>query len=486
MKIAIAGVWHETNTLVSIKSAKENFTNFGWYKEQELIDAFMGTKTVMGGYLDVLNENNLKIVPTFGAYATPSGTITLDTFEEILENLLAELVKNLPFDGLLLELHGAQVVENIDDPEALIVARVREAIGNIKLAVVTDFHANMSEQRLKFVDLWTGYRTNPHIDTYQTGKRSAQLLLEILQNDKSFDLDFKSLPILYSPIQQSTSDLPFKLFLNKAKEVKEEYDLVDLIVHGGYSFADVAHAGLSFTAVSEAKDDRTRLAALEEMAKFAEEQKSNIQQEIIEINEVIKILEQERSSRIAIADIADNINGGSAGDSTNVLGEILKTDRKILASICDPKAIQALVGSQEGDVVTLKVGGWSGPLVGAPLQITGKLIYLGEGSYTHTGKMYTGQSFTMGRAAVVEFENGSILLQTLPQQPNDLEMFRCIGINPDEFDCLLLKGAIALRATWAEQVDIFINASSLGTTDCNLSRLHLEKLKNKVWPLKNL
>lgn len=486
MKIAIAGVWHETNTLVGIKSTKENFTNFGWYQGSDLTKAFLKTKTVMGGYLDVLKEKQIEIAPIFGAYATPSGTITLETFQEILENLIEGLLASLPFDGLLLELHGAQVVENIDDPEALIVQKVREVIGEAKLAVVTDFHANMSEQRLKFVDLWTGYRTNPHIDTYQTGRRSAQLIIEILERNKSFDLDFKSIPILYSPIQQSTSDLPFKLFLNKAKELKEKFDLTDLIVHGGYSFADVAHAGLSFTAVSEAKDVKSRLAALEEMIDFAENQKSNIQQEIIEIDQVIEILEREKSSRIAIADIADNINGGSAGDSTNVLKEILKTDRKILASICDPQAVQAVTNNQVGDVVEVRIGGWSGPLVGAPLVVSGKLKFLGEGSYTHSGRMYTGQSFTMGLTALLEIEKGSILLQTLPQQPNDLEMFRCTGVNPDDFDCLLLKGAIALRATWAEQVDIFINASSLGTTDCNLGRLPLTKLKNKVWPLNNL
>lgn len=486
MKIAVAGIWHETNTLVEIKSTKENFTNFGWYLGRDLVDAFLGTKTVMGGYLDVLNQNNHEVIPIFGAYATPSGTITIDTFEEILETLLEGITERLPFDGLLLELHGAQVVENIDDPEALIVKRVRETIGDIKLAVVTDFHANMTEQRLKFVDLWTGYRTNPHIDTYETGIRSANLLLEILSTNKNFGFSFKSINSLFSPIEQSTSDTPFKLFLDKAKEVKEKFNLIDLIVHGGYSFADVAHAGLSFTAISNAEQVANRLAALEEMASYAESNKSNIQQKIIELDQVIQILNKEVDSKIAIADIADNINGGSAGDSTHALRAIMETKRKFLASICDPAAIESLKNRQVGEQVDLKVGGWSGPLVGTPLEISGKLALLTEGSYTHTGKMYTGQSFTMGLAAVIDLPNGSLLIQTLPQQPNDLEMFRCMGLNPDDFDCLLLKGAIALRATWSDRVDIFINASSLGTTDCNLGRLELTKLKNKVWPLKNL
>lgn len=483
MKVAIAGVWHETNTLTKSKTTKDNFLNFGWYQGNQLLNAFLKTKTVMGGYIDVLSENQVDIIPLFGAYATPSGIITKETFNEIVNNLIESIRSNLLVSGLLLELHGAQVVEDLADPEAIIVQKVREAIGDVPIAVVTDFHANMTEARLGPVDIWTGYRTNPHIDTYETGRRSADALIELIQNQNKVEMSLKAAELIYSPIAQSTKDLPFKLFLQKAKELKQKYDLFDLIVHGGYSFANVEQAGVSFTAVGPEGSLLNRQSALEEITSFAQFHKSEITQEIIEIDQLLEIIEQQKTGRIAIADIADNINGGSAGDSTHVLKALLSTNRKLLTSICDPAAVKALSEKQVGSTAQVSLGGWSDPLVGEPILFEGEIEFLGEGKYTHSGPMYTGQSFSMGQVAVISSSNAKILIQTLPQQPNDLSIFESFGLDPAAFELILLKGAIALRATWPPLVDLFLNASSLGTTDCNLERLKLDKLKGKVWPL---
>ena len=55
-------------------------------------------------------------------------------------------------------------------------AEIRELIGAKPLAVVTDFHANMTQERLKSATIWSGYRTNPHIDTYEAAVRSLENL----------------------------------------------------------------------------------------------------------------------------------------------------------------------------------------------------------------------------------------------------------------------------------------------------------------------
>lgn len=483
MKIAIAGIWHETNTLTIHPTTKSNFINHGWHEGQELIKAFTNTKTVMGGYLETLSKNNIEIISLFGAYATPSGVITKNTFDEILTNLLEKIRNNLGIDGMLLELHGAQVVEGIDDPEALITSKVSELLKDIPLAVVTDFHANMTNERLKHATIWTGYRTNPHIDTFETGIRSAELLINKIKNNLEITMQFSNAGLIYSPIEQSTSDYPFKNLLEKAKSLKDKYNLLDLIVHGGYSFADVAHAGVSFTAVAESDLSDACAKALAEINQYANENKANITQKIMEVSELIEFIKNHSSKKIAIADIADNINGGSSGDSTHILSELMDLNLEVLASICDPNLVEDLQKSRIGDEVEVSIGGWSDPIVGAPVKAKAKIEYLGEGNYTHSGPMYTGQSFTMGKISVLKINKVSLLVQSLPQQPNDLELFRCAGLEPDNFQILLLKGAIALRASWQDRVDYFLNVSSLGTTDCNLQRLPLTKLKGKVWPL---
>lgn len=69
------------------------------------------------------------------------------------------------------------------------------------------------------------------------------------------------------------------------------------------------------------------------------------------------------------------------------------------------------------------------------------------------------------------------------QQPNDLAQFKIAGIDPSDYEVILLKGAAALRANWQRLVDEFINASSPGITDCVLERLKYVNLAANVWPL---
>ena len=51
------------------------------------------------------------------------------------------------FDGVLLSLHGAMVVESYPSGDAEIVRRVREAVGpDLPVVVSHDFHANITPE----------------------------------------------------------------------------------------------------------------------------------------------------------------------------------------------------------------------------------------------------------------------------------------------------------------------------------------------------
>jgi microcystin degradation protein MlrC len=97
--------------------------------------------------------------------------------------------------------------------------------------------------------------------------------------------------------------------------------------------------------------------------------------------------------------------------------------------------------------------------------------------------MNHGAQYTIGESALVRIENSDLLIQSFAQQPNDLAQFKVAGVNPDDYQIILLKGAAALRANWTSKVDVFYNASSMGMTDCILERLSYKKLNNSIWPL---
>lgn len=486
MKIAILSAFHETNTFSTVPTDKKNFTTNTWQFGDEILKTFSGTRTPIGGFIDAIKSAGHEIIPMFAAHATPAGTVQRKVFDEIRNNFKDELLKNSDLDAVALELHGAHVVEGLEDPEAVLLADIKKIIGNKPIAVVTDFHANMSVDRLNNATVWAGYGTNPHVDTYEAGIRCINHLLHYLEENLKPEFSFVKVPILYPPIGQSTSEEPFIHLVTKAQELKTKHGFQDLIVHGGYSFSDISYAGLSFTALGNPSDKSQREIALKELAELAWSTKENFTQEIFDVTTTLDLIQSSvsKGQRVAVADIADNINGGSAGDSTHVINELIKINEiSSLSTICDPSAVRKLENTKIGEELKLKIGGWSDPIVGIPIEKEATLLWFGDGTYTHEGLMSKGARYSIGKAAVVRIENMDILIQSFAQQPNDLAQFKCAGLSPADYQVIVLKGAAALRANWANQVDHFINASSLGMTDCILERLSYKKLGSTVWPL---
>jgi microcystin degradation protein MlrC len=110
------------------------------------------------------------------------------------------------------------------------------------------------------------------------------------------------------------------------------------------------------------------------------------------------------------------------------------------------------------------------------------VLWVGDGSFVNSGPMATGARVTMGPSAVVELGPARVVLQSRPVQPNDPEMFRSVGLRPEDHALVLLKGAAALRAGWAPLVAGFVDAGTPGVTDCDLARLPYEHRRD-AWPL---
>ena len=485
MKIGILSVFHETNTFSPIPTDMENFKKNVWLTGSDIIKAFEGTRTPIGGFLEIIGERGYEAVPLFAAHATPAGVVKHEVFQEIMLNVRKQLEDHPQIDAIALELHGAHIVEGIEDPEAVLCAEIRELIGDKPLAVVTDFHANMTPGRLKSATIWSGYRTNPHVDTYEAAVRALENLFFYIDDNQKPEFSFVRVPVIFPPISQSTGDSPFQGIIEKARQLQEKFDLRDFIVHGGYSYSDIPYAGLSITALGGSKDRAERDLALTEMAKFVWESKNVVTQEIVDIDRVMQLVLNgvRNNKKYAVADISDNINGGSAGDSTHLLAPLLISGLKVLTTICDPAAIDKLNEVKISEVIDLSLGGYSHPAVGSPLFVSAQLMWKGNGEYIHEGLMNHGASYSIGKAAWVRVKSVDILIQSFAQQPNDLAQFKIAGIDPSDYEVILLKGAAALRANWQRLVDEFINASSPGITDCVLERLTYVNLAENVWPL---
>ena len=74
-------------------------------------------------------------------YALPGGIVTKETYNSLVDKSLSLLKKNLPYDGVLFDIHGAMSVEGVDDPEGDYIEKVREIIGKepIKIYILLFF-----------------------------------------------------------------------------------------------------------------------------------------------------------------------------------------------------------------------------------------------------------------------------------------------------------------------------------------------------------
>src|SRR5882724_12183539 len=100
-RVGIAAFLHESNTFLSVGTTRRHFEEASLTKGAALLDRWEGSNHELGGFLEGARRSGFASIPTLATYAIPSGTIESQAFEELLNELLEELTKALPLDGLL-------------------------------------------------------------------------------------------------------------------------------------------------------------------------------------------------------------------------------------------------------------------------------------------------------------------------------------------------------------------------------------------------
>ena len=143
-----------------------------------------GTRSYIGGILDAADAAGHEVVPCLYAWAQPSGTIERSSYETMAGELLADIEAAVPVDAVVLDLHGAGVVEGIDDLEADLADRVRAVIGpDVPLVCTLDLHGNITQAMAAVLDLMLGVHEYPHIDMYERGVEAVEALPRLVSGE---------------------------------------------------------------------------------------------------------------------------------------------------------------------------------------------------------------------------------------------------------------------------------------------------------------
>jgi microcystin degradation protein MlrC len=190
---------------------------------------------------------------------------------------------------------------------------------------------------------------------------------------------------------------------------------------------------------------------------------------------------------VAIADSGDNIGGGTPGDGTALLREIMKQGvDSALIQICDPESVQEAARAGIGATIRLRVGGKSDNIYGPPVDITGTVRTVFDGRYRNSdsGGYQGGIETDMGLTVRIDSGGITILLTSYPVSPNNIMHVNAAGVFPEEYRITVCKGGLAFRAAYKPPVtNHHIVADTPGYSTANLSLLPYRNLVRPVFPL---
>lgn len=485
MKVLICGAKHETHSFSNER------TNWSKFQEQELLRGdeviihHSGSRTGIGGMVDRAKSEGVEVIGGFATHATPSGLVTAETLPRLIESIENEAKKHKDeIDGILLDLHGAMVAEGCDDPEGALLEKVRGVVGpEMPIVVTLDLHSNTSDLMVHYADMLIGFDTYPHEDMYERGCEAVTMIARINRGEFAPATAVCRPPLLPVPQGMYTDRGPMKRLLDMAHEMERMDEVVQATVAAGFPYSDVPFAGLSIVVTTDGDLNLARKKA-RELAETAWEHRKEFLVTNRPVSEAVRDGIAAPEGPVVLVDVADNVGGGSPGDGTVLLQELLEQGAKgAVVVIADPGAVETAFAAGVGETVRTRVGGKTDRMHGDPVEIEGKVRLLFDGVFHNRGSHCTGLRINMGLTAVLECSGVTLVLTSLKVPPFDPNHLYSVGLIPADQKILVAKSAIAWRAAYGDVAKKTIDVDTPGLCTVHLDRFEYKKLRRPIFPL---
>jgi microcystin degradation protein MlrC len=484
VRIAIAGLMHESNTFNPLRTDRAAFAAQSLTFGPALLDEWRDAHHEIGGFLEAVAADGDEPVPILMAWATPSGPVVDGILDELTGALIDGLRQERP-DGLLLALHGAMVAESHPDADGEILSRLRHAFPDLPMVVTFDLHGNLSQRQIDCCNAAVAYRTCPHVDQRECGQRAARLLRRMLHNEARPAQALVKPPLIVNIMVHDTSCEPLRSFLDEARTLEKQPGILAVSLLPGFPYADVPQMGPSVLVVTDGDPALARREA-DRLADRLWQNRARLVATLPDAATAVTRALQETRLPVVLVDTGDNVGGGSAGDGTVVLSELLRqgaTD----AVVClyAPEEVRRCAAAGVGREVRLTVGGKVDRLHGDPVAVAGRVRVLHDGTYTEPQVRHGGKRINhMGLTALVELEGRNLLVLTSQRHPPfSLGQLTCLGVRPELQRVLVVKAAIAYKAAYAPVAGTIIEVDTPGLTAVNPQRFAYRHIRRPMYPL---
>jgi microcystin degradation protein MlrC len=451
-RIAVGGMQHETNTFAPSKADYGAFeAGGGWPGVQygePVFAAVEGANIPAAGAIQALRAQGHQLVATAWAAASPSAHVTTDAFERIVGELVLQLKKQLPVDGVYLDLHGAMVTEAHDDGEGEILRRVRAVVGpRVPVSASLDLHCNFTRAMFDQCDALVAYRTYPHVDMADTGARAAVLLDGMIRSGRPLARHYRTLDYLTGLPSQSS-------FVDPCKTLYEDIGrdaVTTLSFTPGFPMADFPECGMAVFGYGA--DEKATIAAVDRLHAAVADAEKDFALELHLADDAVARAKRrgEPGRPVVLADTQDNPGAGGNGDTTGLLKSLIgqQAQDAVLGLLIDGEAAKKAHEVGMGFTSLFKIGGRSRIPGDSPLEGEFTVEKLGDGKFTCTGPMFKGFRMQLGNMALLRSKSAPgvrVVLASRKCQAGDQEMFRHLGVEPRRSRILALKSSVHFRA----------------------------------------
>ncbi len=484
MRIAIAGISHETNTYCTAPTRREDFHELRGKKMLETADQ----ESDVGGAVAACMDVDVEPVPVLFVSAQPSGVIERETYEAFKDEILHGLSDSGSLDGVVLCLHGAGVVDGIDDLEGDLALAVREVMGpDVPVVATFDLHGNVTQRMADALNGVFACHHYPHIDLHERAREAVELIVAIRRQGIRPATAVTSVPMLMPTT--TTFIEPGKEWLGHMLAAEQEPGVIDVSWFHGFPYTDVAHVGTSVVVTTDGNREQARRIS-RELANALWKARHRFKPASLSAAEAVAEAErlpwQPGDGPIILQETSDNCGGGAPGDGTHLLRAMLDAglEQACFGFIVDPETAAAAHAAGVGATIEVRLGGRTDDLHGEPLPLSVYVKSLHDGRITLQA-MFRGAPLNLGPMARLIPEGGGveIIVASRRSQTFDPEPFLALGMDVMRYRYVALKSSNHFRAGFQSIASAIVTADPPGLTTHHIEVFPRQRSTRPLWPV---
>ena len=423
------------------------------------------------------------------AMTEPNGPVEHAFFLELLDTITCRLRAALPVDAVYICSHGAGLTTEEDDPDGVLFDRVREIVGpDVPIAATLDLHANVSDRMVQSIDVFIGYRTNPHLDMRERGAEAAAAIREMLGGVKP-QRALVRLPIVPPTVTMLTATGPYAEMIDFGQR-RMSPEIMNVSVMGGFAFADTAKNGLSVV-VTARHDKRAAETLALDIAELGWANRARFHPRLTSLDEAVeKALAVGRDHSLpalAFADVADNPGGGGRGNTTFLLRAFAEggVPGALLGVFYDPDLAAEAHRHGVGAFFEARFNRSETTKFSEPYTTGATVVSLTDGKCVGRRGIYAGLRLELGPCAALQLGGVTVVVISHRVQCADPIFFEMMGLDIRSARSVVVKS----RGHFRGGFDQFFGPGQIvevdlpGLTSPMLTRFEWRRLPRPVIPL---